>query len=87
MGELLNTVISVYIITMLIKISAKFESYYNILAVFRYISTISPASFNMQVYTRFKQYVAHIACSYLHCSKLFEDMECILLPTIYNYYC
>ena len=59
MGELLYNVIAVYIITVLIRISAKFESHYNLLAVSR---------------------------SYLHCSILFKDMECILLPMICNYY-
>ena len=84
MGELLYNVIAVYIITVLIKISAKLESHYNLLAVSRYLYHFFSVSKFM--YTRLKQYVDYIACSYLHCSKLFQDMECILLPTICNYY-
>ena len=36
-GELLYNVIAVYIITVLIKTSVKFESHYNLLAVSRYL--------------------------------------------------
>ena len=85
MGELLCNVIAVYIITMLIKISAKFESHYNLLAVSRYIDQFFSVISKFR-YSRLKQYVDLIACSYLHCSKLFKDMECILLPTIWNFY-
>ena len=49
MGELLCNVIAVYIITMLIKISAKFESHYNLLAVSRYLDYFFSASFKIQV--------------------------------------
>ena len=45
MRELLYTVIAIYIITVLIKISAKFESHNNLSAVSRYLSTIFPSKF------------------------------------------
>ena len=49
MRELLYNVIAVYIITVLIKISAKFESHYNLLAVSRYLNNIFSASFKIKV--------------------------------------
>ena len=75
--------IAVYTITVLIKTSAKFESHYNLLAVSCYLGHLFSASFQIQVPVL---YIGHIACSYLHCSKPFKDMECTLLPTICNYY-
>ena len=87
MGELLYNVIAVYTITVLIRISATFKSHYNLLAVSRYLSAIFSQKVSKFRYSRLKQYVDHIAFSYLHCSKLFKDTECILLPTICNYYC
>ena len=51
MGELLYNVIAVYIISVLIQISAKFVSYYNLVAVSRYLYHFFSASFKMQVLT------------------------------------
>ena len=86
MRELLYNVIAIYNITVLIRISASFGSHYNLLTVSRYLSTILSQQVSKFRYSRLKQYVDHIAFSYLHCFKLFKDMECILLPTICNYY-
>ena len=82
--ELLYNVIAVYIITVLIKTSAELESHYNLLVVSCYLDHFSKQVPNFR-YSRLKQYVDNIACSYLHCSKLFKDIECTLLPTICNY--
>ena len=47
--EQLYTVIAVYIITVLIKTSAKFESHYSLLAVSSYLDHFFLASFKIQV--------------------------------------
>ena len=49
MGELLYNVIAVYIITVLIKTSVKFESHYNLLAVSCYLDHFFSASFKIKV--------------------------------------
>ena len=88
MGELLYNVIAVYIITVLIRISATFKSHYNLLAVYRYLSVIFSQQVSKFRYSRLKQYVDHIAFSYLHCSKTVQrhgvyiaayDMQLLLL--------
>ena len=56
-GELLYNVIAVYIITVLVKISAKFESHYNLLAVSRYLSTIFPQQISIFKYSRLKHLI------------------------------
>ena len=49
--------IAVYIITVLVKISAKFESHYNLLAVSRYLSTIFPQQISIFKYSRLKHLI------------------------------
>ena len=85
MEELLYNVIAVYIITVLIKTRAKFESHYTLLAVSRPFFSRQVLKFR---YSRLNKFVDHIACSYLHCSKLFKDIKGrpTLPPTICNYY-
>ena len=69
--------IAVYVITVLIKLSAELESHNNSFVVFFYLNHFFSASFKFQVglLVRLKQYVDHIACSCLHCFKLFKDMS------------
>ena len=77
--------IAVHIIPVLIKISAKFESPYDLLVVYCYVDHFFSTSFKIQVLAFEAVHVDHIACSYLHSSKLFKDIhECTLLPTICN---
>ena len=71
MGELLYNVIAVYIIIVLIRISAKFEAHYNLLAVSRYISTIFSQQVSISRYSRLKQYVDLIGCSF----TLFQTVQ------------
>ena len=49
-GEQLYNVMAVYIITVLIKTSVKFESHYNLLAVSWYLNHYLSASFKIQVF-------------------------------------
>ena len=59
-GQLLYNVIAVYIITVLIKTSAKCVSHYNLLAIsFQIISSQQVSKFR---YSRLKQYVDQIIC-------------------------
>ena len=85
MGELLYNVIAVYIITVQIKPHAKFESHYNLLAVYYYLDHFLLSKFQNSG-TLVWSSMLIILLVHIHCSKLFKRMKCTLLPLICNYY-